>query len=211
MSIVSQVVSQVQVQDIWNDVNLKLSKPVTEWKRYCEKTAIQKIKIIKEKVHLVNLNLYDNVWIPAVLKMLETFYTPYESIFTLEELLIHRRLARNDKRNFFLAESESESFSGLITSLGYIYKEKTGQIGILFPVYDCSLEDIPLEEMTSELRFQIFTQVLQGLRTLHSWGYRHNDIKLENILIKNQNYFLIKSQRLFWLILDCRILESVIC
>jgi len=171
----------MDLQDIWNDESLKLAKPVTEWKRYCEQTEIKKIKVIKDKVNLVYLNLYDNVWIMAVLKMLQTFSTPREYIFTLDELLIHRRLARNDGRNFFLSDSPSPI--GLITSLGYIYKEKTGQVGILFPVYDYSIDQVPLEEMTSDLRYEIFTQVLSGLKTLHLWGYRHNDVKLENILI----------------------------
>lgn len=171
--------------DIWKNESVKLPKPVTEWKRYCLDTQIQKVKSMHMHKHvtLVRLNLYDDVWVMAVLKKIFPIESLKYSILTLDEILLHRRLARNDGRNFFIADSPSPP--GLITSIGYTYNESKGKIGILFPPYDHSLEKVPLDKMTSELRFEIFTQVLCGLRTIHSWGYRHNDIKLANIFVNH--------------------------
>jgi serine/threonine protein kinase len=192
------------VLDIWNDPTLVLPKPIKQWTRFTL-DHIEPIRDIGSRsgtrqncVYLVNLNIYDNVWIPAVLKFMQTFFNAKESIYAMDEMLLHLRMARNDGVNFFLSESSfsSKSFAasdekncnqGLITSLGYYYEQKKYRVGIFLPVYDGSIDKIPLDEMTSDLRRQIFLQVTCGLKNLHSRGFRHNDVKLENVLFKKVN------------------------
>ncbi len=166
--------------DIWNDDSVTLPKPIEKWKRYDCIERVYKLGYQDEQqVYLVKMYLYENVFIYAVVKY----------GLMNEEMVIARRLARNDGKNFLIKNPyvfssslpEINSGRGLITSLGFTVDDVTRKIGLLFPVYECNLRELPASDVTSELRKNIFTSVVSGLKVLHSWGYRHNDVKLENI------------------------------
>lgn len=178
----------LNVYEIWKIANKTsvLPRPVVEWKCYDCDTQLKKVIRVSDdhNVYLVYMNLYDDVWIMAILKYLEGDLSQNP-----DEILLHRRLARFDGLNFmipnpYLMEKEDpvNHNKGLITTLGYTYEEKTRRFGFLFPVYDYSLSTMPLSLMSSETRRSIFTSCLAGLHALHSWGFRHNDVKLPNIL-----------------------------
>lgn len=185
--------------DIWSHDSKSsiLPKPITEWKEYIHYKYIRKIGDAEDhKVYLVHLNVYDNVWIEAVLKLIPAFKNIQYS--NLEEILLLRRLARYDGTNFFIPppenmellpnESPINAFKGLVTTLGYV-NPYDGSIGILFPVFDGSV--LAMHRFDKEFRKQVFLNTLTGITNLHSWGFRHNDIKYENVLYSERGEIVL--------------------
>jgi serine/threonine protein kinase len=189
----------MQFFNIWEKSSSILPKPITEWKEYTNYKYIKNIGDASDhQVFLIHLNVYENVWIEAVVKLIRNFKDLEHS--NLEELLILRRLARYDGTNFCIplpenmelapGESPINAFKGLVTTLGYINPcDGSGSIGILFPVFDGSI--FSNYSCDDEFRKNVFINVLAGLTNLHAWGFRHNDIKYENVLVSKRGEIVL--------------------
>lgn len=170
---------------------------IRSWERY--NNIVYEKKLGWQESHQVydaKLVITQEISIPIVVK-----FVP-EPIFC-HELRLLRRLARYDGKNFcipnpFLLPGEDpvNTNKGLITTIGFTVEEdKEHPIGIIFPKFTTSLGDILGSTLLQEKSFveHLFKSCLAGLRNLHAWGFRHNDVKPDNILICKETCEVVLS------------------
>ena len=116
-----------------------------------------------------------------------------DSEIYLNELKIHNGLIHQNIIN--------------LKSYRFISENNENRIGILLELADCNLEE-KVGELTQELAFKYFKEICEGLKFLHSNDIIHRDIKLGNILIKNNQ---AKIADFGQAIISSEILQTVSC